>query len=916
MTRAESDADFPAVGGAVPGIKLFGRAAERARIDGCLRSHRQGRLAAEERALLIEGEAGMGKTALARYAAERASQLLMPTIRVAGNRIESLTPYYVWRSVLGELVSGAAGSDPASAETTIADALADSGELGDFAPLLNAILPLAFDQSEKTLQMDATARADMTARLLAHCVQALVRGPTVLVFDDAHWIDSASWSVIARLPQSLDRVFVILTMRTVNPGASATTTDLLEQFRMRHSLAGLSHAETAGVIAARLGARDTAPEVAAFIGKRCAGNPFFAEELALAMRERGDLGLDAGICTSKTQLDDFALLGLPETVRATIVERLDRLSANQKRILKIASVIGAAASIPLLGHLLGGDPGEGSLLAELAGIESRQLADVSEHTGEVAIYFRHAIIQEVAYQLLTPSQRRSLHRQVAEWHEHAHTEHIEQWLPLLAHHFGASDQPLRAFPYLVRAGEAALRAYANSEAVHFLSASLAMRLPEREDRVKRARRRGMVAEAHLKLSELSACREQLGRALRLVGAPIPTRRLELAARIGVAIFAESLPRAAMRGRARGRLAVMALVRAQLHQLLAEAAYFQHDTLTLLNATFAGLREARRFGLSVELAKSLATSAVVTGLMRLHAVSRRHLEEAQQTAAAFGHAPTIAYVDQLAGVCASSAGDWPMAHLKVSQAAEGYQRIGDAFRCRSTQMLLAYNALHQGDFDSIEGYLAAADEHAVFPSGPLQLRIWFRTAQLARAIALASRGLGAPPGTDLIDEVRMLAQPADASQAPLCRGFVADALRLRGDFGGAGEQAQLGLAVLRQHHPTTFFSLLGIVSIGESFAALAVHDRVRRDDVIDDALRAHRVLERFSVSVPIARPSALLLGARIRGLRDDRRGAGQRLEAAIESAERLGMAGVKSAALRAKAELQGVGQSGKEDLAWS
>ena len=92
----------------------------------------------------------------------------------------------------------------------------------------------------------------------------------------------------------------------------------------------------------------------------------------------------------------------------------------------------------------------------------------AEHS-ELAYLFRHEITREVAYDLLTESQSRQLHRAVAEWHERTYTEdELAPHYALLAHHWARADDPDKAVTYLERAGRQALRSGAFSEALIFL----------------------------------------------------------------------------------------------------------------------------------------------------------------------------------------------------------------------------------------------------------------------------------------------------------------------------------------------------------------------------------------------------------------------------------------------------------------
>jgi hypothetical protein len=891
-------------------LRLIGRAHEQARIDESLRAHLAGGSSQEGRVLLIEAEAGMGKSALARFALKRAQEMGLRALLVPASQVERFTFYYVWRTLLQRvLIPDDATPAPARLTKAILDLLARTPDLLDFAPLLRDILPIEIEATELTRQMEPSARATMTARLLVHLIENGSAGPLLIVFEDAHWIDSASWSVIVRTTRAATRVLVTLTMRTESAAVfTPEATDFLQRHRGRGlQLRGLSDAETGAVVSARLGAREVASDVRRFLREQSAGNPFFAEELALVLRERGQLRVGADGCITASGLHPQESFGLPNNVRATILERIDRLSAQQQQLLKIASVIGVVSPMNALADIFAAHARTDSLTSDLQQIQKRHLADLEQRDGEAVLCFRHAITQESAYSMLPPSQKRALHRSVALWHERAYADHPEPWLPLLAHHFREASEKPKALFYLGRAGEQALQAHANGEAVQFLDAALALERELAAPPSDCAQRRRMLAEAHLKLSELATCRRHLLEALALIGQPLPGGNARMLFDLAAALLRSQMAKSSTTGNS--------LLTAQLHQLRAEVAYFEHDTLALLHGTFAGLRDALKCPPSRELASAHGTAAIVFGLLRLHRLSERHATAAIEVAAAARNAPTAAYVQHLKCVCASAIGDWDEAERTVQLAAEGYRRVGDQYRWQSTRMILAYQALHRGEFKQIETYLEEADERSVFPGGPLQLRTWFRTVQLARENAGALAG-DALPAHALIREVQALGDLGDPSQALLCRGFAADALLLRRELSEARQQADLGLDILQQHRPTTYFSLLGIVSIVSTFISLAELGAGNSRELHDRGRLALARLRQFGLMVPIARPCVLLQQGRLCLLKHDASGASQRLQRARRRAAELGMKGVEAAAARVLDRLEGKPIDDRGYLAWA
>jgi hypothetical protein len=865
--------------------RLIGRQQECQRIDRLLEAATSGRQPGL-RALLVGGEAGMGKTTLARHALEGARKHGLVALLAGAQQLESRTPYFLWRGLLQQLLTL---DQPSSGQLplarTVRHLLASDAELHPFLSLLDDVVPLDLPASPVTRRMDPSARAAMLTRLVVRLLQSAAPGPMLILVEDAHWLDSASWSVLIQAMQQVDALRLFMTFR---PGV-ADWPDEARQFMARHqddavSLSGLSATETAEVVRGRSPEERATPEAIEDIFRRSGGNPFFAEELALSLSDSRPVRQGARPAQ-----------GLPVTVAGTVLARVDRLAPRLQHALKVASVLGAVAPLDAILQLasIGAD---GPLAAtEIEEAERHLVADRDLDAGSLVLRFRHAITQEAIYSVLTPSQKADLHGRAALWYEQQHADHLSPVLALLAHHFRAANQPDKAMPYLVRAGEQALQAHANVEAREFLQGALALEENHPIPALERVRRRRLLAEASLRLSKLQECRLVLLDALAIGARPAPTSPLRLCLQIAAALPGHLSPPA------QGRLASGtddgALLAAQLHQLRAEVAYFEHDMLALLHSTFEGLRAARWSGPSREQAITHGTAAIVLGLLRLTRLSRAHLRAAVRVSVEIGHEPTYAYVHHLASVCSSAVGEWAESERTIEVAAQGYRRNGDLYRWQTTRMILAYQALHLGDLKRIDHHLSEIDQRQLFPSGPLQLRAWFKTAELARANehAMSERASAEQPAQALIDEVLALAAQVDPSQSLLCHGFAAIASLLRGERKLALVQAEIGLHVLRRHRTTTYYSLFGIVSIGDTFLLISEDDPSQWKALRPSVLRLLRVLRELRLMVPIAHPTELLLRARTDRL--DSRAVSALLHArrAAQGAERLGMAGIAARA---------------------
>ena len=224
---------------------------------------------------------------------------------------------------------------------------------------------------------------DQILLALGDTLEALTeQAPVLLALEDAHWADARTLEAVDVLLRRLDRhpLLVVATSRTeVEPLAGLR----------RMALEGISRAATRTLVAEVVGDEGRADS----LHERSGGNPYFAQELARALREGSE--------------------DLPASIGAAMQARLDVLPREQKDLLRRASVLGARFWVEAL-EALGCHDVPGTLAAlrrrDLALPEPRpRLAGTSEWR------FRHALVQEVAYGSLTRDQHRALHRQASQW---------------------------------------------------------------------------------------------------------------------------------------------------------------------------------------------------------------------------------------------------------------------------------------------------------------------------------------------------------------------------------------------------------------------------------------------------------------------------------------------------------------------
>jgi tetratricopeptide (TPR) repeat protein len=196
------------------------------------------------------------------------------------------------------------------------------------------------------------------------------------------------------------------------------------------------------------------------VTEKAGGNPFFVEELIRSLIETKQIVRE----NSHWRIaDEAARVSLPDTLRGLLGARIDRLPVTTRHILQTASVIGRFFDRGVLERLAGGE----ALDVQIQNLSEAGLIEIA---GE-EYAFRHVLIQEAAYDSVLLKSRAELHRRIGETLEELNAGRIEEFGPLLAHHFYAAGDA-RSLQYDILAGEKAARLYANAEAATHFSRAL------------------------------------------------------------------------------------------------------------------------------------------------------------------------------------------------------------------------------------------------------------------------------------------------------------------------------------------------------------------------------------------------------------------------------------------------------------
>jgi predicted ATPase len=277
--------------------------------------------------------------------------------------------------------------------------------------------------------------------------------PVVLAFEDLHWADPTTLDVLRGIAErgALAPLFVVATARP----------ELRPPWGMRShhstiSLAPLDRAQVRDMVA-ELSARHALPhEVVEDVAARTGGVPLFVEEVTRLLLERGEQG---------------GIHAIPPTLQQSLMARLDRLGPARE-VAQVAAVIGRGFPYGLLRAVA--SMGDAPLQAALEKLVDADIVLVQGLPPDSDYHFKHALIQDAAYENLLKSRRQVLHRRVAESLRDRFADSAAAEPEALAHHFTQAGMTDAAIEWWGKAGDQALRRSAFQEAISHLGKAIEM----------------------------------------------------------------------------------------------------------------------------------------------------------------------------------------------------------------------------------------------------------------------------------------------------------------------------------------------------------------------------------------------------------------------------------------------------------
>lgn len=410
--------------------------------------------------VLIKGEAGIGKSRLVRALTEHLADQTSPNLvlTLQASNIYQNTAFYPVIEMLRMTFGFTPDNTDAALQQMEAALVTSDLEKTEALPLFCALLSIPYHGVDATAGMSAEARRRRTLDILLRWLDRLCKvRPVLLLVEDLHWVDPSTMEFLERLIAHCDQmsVLMLVTCRPElqsnwqeRPNVTSLTLERLRQEDVLQLVAALAESSV------------LSPATLQTLIEKSDGVPLFVEELTRSMLESMEPAVE-----DADKNPHGAAHPVPATLRDSLMARLDRLD-SAKFLIQRAAVIGREFEYRILSALSHLD--EAALMAEIGRLMEAQLLYQSSLAPLGTYTFRHALIQDIAYESLLKRRRQELHGELAQILISRFSDVESREPEVVAQHLARGGRISDSMPYFLRAARYARDNSAKQEAVNQL----------------------------------------------------------------------------------------------------------------------------------------------------------------------------------------------------------------------------------------------------------------------------------------------------------------------------------------------------------------------------------------------------------------------------------------------------------------
>ncbi len=413
----------------------------------------------------ITGEAGIGKSHFLQTAISKLPEHGRVVLMGGSENLTRNQPFAAWRPILHSLLATEGEANLAQIDSYLSTRGDTGAELGSLASLLGRVDQVSPRPQSGTSNDFASG---MQEQIITFLASRLRDTDTVLVFEDSHWLDTASWKLIASTQARFAKLQIVLLNRPFDVWAlplearplhtSATTCHI--------RMGPLTYDAARELICAVIEAEDVPEALAKGIESRVEGHPYYTKEMSAALLRRGTIKVRHGHCYIPNGAENLNESAFPENIESAISSRFAELPTDAQLTLKVASAIGRVFAPNDVAAVHPEAPDSTHLQRHLSA--ARRLDLIENAPIGANLQFHHALTRDTVHGLMTENQRKQLHRSIALVLETRAADQDLSKLAVLGHHWATAGEPEKAIYYLTGASDHAGRSQSYYEQAELL----------------------------------------------------------------------------------------------------------------------------------------------------------------------------------------------------------------------------------------------------------------------------------------------------------------------------------------------------------------------------------------------------------------------------------------------------------------